>query len=330
MSHAEDGRPARTPRIVALGESMLRLSTHARLDRAEQLHVHVAGSESNVAVALAQLGWNATWLSALPDTPPGHRVATELLACGVDVSRVRWVDGARVGLFFVEFAEPPRSTTVWYDRAGSAAAQLGPDDLDVTALAGADYAVVGGITASISASARDLARRFAAEARASGAKVCVDVNFRPRLWDEREAAPAIAELVEAADIVVCSARDAERLWSLNGDPRDAAVRLRDTYAPRAEFVVVTTGEDGAVAALPDGSVLEQPAFQATVVDRIGAGDAFVAGVLWGIETRDAAEALRAGAVAAAMKCTLHGDHLLTTEREFLDQLDGRQRQVVVR
>ena len=330
MSQQEDGRLPRKPRVVTLGETMLRLSTHARLDRADELDVHVAGSESNVAVALAQLGWNAAWFSALPDTPTGRRVANDVAACGVDVSRIRWVDGGRVGLFFVEFAEPPRSTTVWYDRSNSAAAALEPDDLDVGILEGADYAVVSGITGGIGHGARALARRFAAEAARRGAKVCVDVNYRPRLWEQVEAAPATADLIGAADIVVCSARDADRLWNIDGDPHDAVLHLREAYAARADLVVLTIGGDGAIASLPDGSLVEQRAYPATVVDRIGAGDAFVAGLLWGLEARDVAEALRAGALAAALKCTMRGDHLLTTPQEFLQHLDDRRRQEVVR
>src|SRR4051794_29475889 len=95
MRHADDSLP-RKRRAVAVGESMLRLSTHDRLDRTDALDLHVAGSESNVAVALAQLGWDAAWFSALPDTPLGRRLTSELRACGVDVSNVRWVDEGRV------------------------------------------------------------------------------------------------------------------------------------------------------------------------------------------------------------------------------------------
>jgi 2-dehydro-3-deoxygluconokinase len=325
-----DAAGERKPRVVALGETMLRLSTPGRLDRADGLDVHVAGSESNVAVALAQLGWNASWFSALPDTPPGRRVANELRRCGVDVSSVRWVESARVGLFFLEIAEPPRNTTVWYDRAGSAAAALEASDLDPEILDGADYAVVSGITAGIGPGPRALALRFANEAASRGTKVCVDVNYRARLWGDDEAAPAIAALAATADVVVCSARDAERLWSLDGHPRDTAGRLRETLAPSAELVVLTTGSAGSVASLLDGSVLEEPAYPATVVDRVGAGDAFVGGLLWGLEARDVGEALRAGALAAAFKYTLPGDHLLITQDEFVQHLDDRERQVVVR
>jgi 2-dehydro-3-deoxygluconokinase len=325
-------RPARTPRLVALGETMLRLSTDSPLDRSGSLDVHVAGSESNVAVALAQLGWETAWFSALPSTPLGRRVADELRGAGVDVSAVRWADDpdARMGLFFVEHAPPPRRTSVWYDRAGSAASKLGPGDLDPDLLEGAAYALVSGITTGLGAGPRALALRFVDEARARGAKVCVDVNYRAKLWSADEAAPVIAELVADADVVVCGAHDADVVWGIGGDRRDAVVHLRRTRAPAAELVVLTTGSDGAVASLADGTVVEQPAYPTTVVDRVGAGDAFVAGLLWGLEEHGGSEALRAGALAAALKCTMRGDLLLITEDEFREHFSGGRTRMVDR
>lgn len=331
ISHAAGGRAAkgRRPRVVAFGECMLRLSTHARIEFADSVDVHIGGSESNVSVALAQLGWDARWFSALPDTPLGRRVANDLHAHGVDVSGVRCVDGARVGLFFVEIAQPPRSTTVWYDRADSAAAKLKPADLDPSVLDGADYAVVGGVTAAIGAGPRAVALRFATETTVRGAKVCVDVNYRPRPWSEDEAASAIVELLGVGDIVVCSSRDAERLWALDGDSTEVVTHLHEAHAPNAELVVLTIGSDGAVASCADGLVLEQPAYPTTVVERIGAGDAFVGGLLWGLEARDVSEALRAGELAAAPKCTLRGDYLLITASEFEQRFDDNERREAV-
>jgi 2-dehydro-3-deoxygluconokinase len=329
--HSMSERSARVPRrVVALGESMLRLSTRARLDRADVLEVHVAGSESNVAVALAQLGWEAVWISSLPKTPPGRRVANELLACGVDVDHVHWVKHGRVGVFFVEFAEEPRSTTVWYDRAGSAASLFDEGDLEPSVLDDADYAVVSGITPGISESGRRLARRFAIEARDRDVELCVDVNYRERLWSEDDAARAIGELLTHASVVVCSARDADRLWSIRGEARDIARRFKSVCAPQSNLVVVTRGDAGSVAVLDDDTVIEQPARPAKRVDPIGAGDAFVGGLLWGLDSGDVEEALRAGSLAAALKCTMHGDHLLTNREEFLEHLRARERKVVVR
>ena len=165
-----------------MGETMLRLSPPARgrLERADTLDLHVGGAESNVAVALARLGRRAAWVSALPDTPLGRRVSGAVAAAGVDVSGVQFAPNGRVGLYFVEFGAAPRATEAFYDRADSSCARsLG---FDAALLDGARFAVLSGITLGLSDHARTTALAFAAAARASGAEVVVDVNYRARLW----------------------------------------------------------------------------------------------------------------------------------------------------
>src|SRR5436309_1074931 len=118
--------------LVTLGEAMLRLSVRPgdRIEDAAAFEVHVAGSEANVAYAAARVGLKSAWVSALPDNPLGHRVATALTAGGVDTSLVRWVPNARLGLYFVELASAPRPISVTYDRSGSAMARASVDDFD--------------------------------------------------------------------------------------------------------------------------------------------------------------------------------------------------------
>src|SRR4051812_3803498 len=116
--------------VVALGEAMLRLTAPGgeRLRRAAELSVHPAGAECNVAVALARVGASVAWVSALPDSPIGRRVADEVSGAGVDVGAVSFFEGARLGLFFVDAGTPPRPTSVVYDRTGSAFTTLGAFD----------------------------------------------------------------------------------------------------------------------------------------------------------------------------------------------------------
>jgi 2-dehydro-3-deoxygluconokinase len=297
---------------------MLRLSPPdtGRLDQVTTLDAHVAGSELNVAVALAALGVSTRWISAVPDTPLGRRVTDEVRAAGVDCDHIA-VIGGRLGVFFVEFGIPPRPTSVWYDRAGSSFTEL--EDFDASALDGARMAAVSGVTPALGESSRSLTERFVHAASEVGAGLCVDVNHRSRLWSGDEARAALEPLVAQAEVVVCSRRDAEVVFGITADDADEALlALRADYAPDAAVVVLTLGERGAVGTTGDGELVHQPAFRGAVRDRIGGGDAFTAGLLWGLlDDAGLAAALARGAALAALKRTVAGDLARFTPGEVL-------------
>lgn len=303
--------------VVTLGETMLRLSppAHGRLQQADRLDLHVGGAESNVAVALARLGRRAAWISALPDTPLGRRVAGAVAAAGVDTSGVRYTADGRVGIYFVEFGAAPRPTEVFYDRAGSSCAQS--VGFDAAIVRGARFAVLSGITLGLSVHAREVALAFAAAARTSGAELVVDVNYRARLWSAEAAREATAIVLRDANVVVCSARDARTVFGIGGDDdRAAAVELAARFAPAARLVCLTCSERGSVAVEPGGVVTAQPAVPATVVDRFGAGDAFVAGIVDSLLSGLAiADTLAFAARLAALKCTVPGDLSLASRAD---------------
>lgn len=309
--------------VVALGEAMLRLTApHGnRLRRADRLAVDVAGAECNVAVALARLGVSAAWISALPESPVGHRVADDVAGAGVDVSGVSWIAGARLGLFFVDAGAAPRPTSVVYDRAGSAFTRL--EAFDEALLEGVRFAVLSGITPALGAGSRVLAERFVAAAAAAGARLCLDVNYRAGLWEPAAARDGLAPFLAAASIVVCAQRDARTVFGLDGEPGDVAEQLRERFAPDADAAVVTSGTAGATAVAAGGAPVHEPARTTTVVDRFGAGDAFCAGLLWGLlHDRDLVECLRCAVTLAALKCTVRGDHSQTTAEELAAALAG--------
>jgi 2-dehydro-3-deoxygluconokinase len=304
---------------------MLRLSPPAsgRLEEAGSLDVHVAGAELNVAVALASLGVSAGWISALPDSPLGRRVLRDARAAGVDTQHVQLRDG-RMGLFFVEFGLGPRPTSVWYDRERSAFLALG--DIDPVALEGARYAVVSGVTPALGARGRALAERFAASAREAGAKLCVDVNHRTRLWSGEEARSALAPLVAQADVVVCSRVDAAEVFGFGGaEPEELVDALMREQAENAELVVLTLGAAGALGLERGGAPVLQPAYPDAARDRVGGGDAFLAGLLWGLlEDTGLSESLARGAALAALKRTVAGDLARFTRDEVLAVLANPQ------
>jgi 2-dehydro-3-deoxygluconokinase len=294
-------------RVVTLGEAMLRLTALApgRLEQATALDVQVAGSEANVAAGLARLGVATRWIGALPDNPLGVRIAAELTAAGVDLDGVTWAPDGRLGIFFAEEGVPPRPTTVWYDRRDSAFAAL--ERFDPALLDGARFAVVSGITPALGDRSRALTEAFVAEAAQRGAGVCVDVNYRERLWTPEEAREGLRALLGAAEVLVCGARDARLVLGCQGDEAAVLAQLRERWAPSAAAVVLTRGEDGALASDADGRALGQAGVRTEVVDRFGAGDAFMAGLLWGLLERDLELGLEAGVTLAALKCSIRGD-----------------------
>ncbi len=293
--------------VVTLGEAMLRLSAPRgeRLRSADRMLSHVAGSEANVARALGALGVPVRWISALPSNPLGERVLSELRTAGVDTSYVQQAAGERLGLFFAEPGVPPRSGRVYYDRAGSAFARM--SELDERALEGAAFAIVSGVTPAIGARSRRLVQRFVAAASSYGARLCVDVNYRRLLWSPRQARRAVAPLLAQADVVVCSRRDAVELFEVSGEPRELIAAFANRWAPQASIVAVTLGAEGSILSGPDG-VLEQRGREVELVDRFGAGDAFMAGLVFGIWSgHRPRRALREAAALAELACTVHGD-----------------------
>lgn len=303
-------------RVVTLGEAMLRLTAPAgeRLARTGRLRSYVAGSEANVARALAALGVPVSWVSALPRSPLGERVLAELRAAGVDTSHVQRSERGRLGLFFVEQGAGARPSRVLYDRAGSAFALM--DSLPPRALEGASHAVVSGVTPALGARTRRLAQSFAEQARRAGALLCVDVNYRSMLWSPAQARRGLSELLAQAEVVLCSERDARSVFGLAGSAAELARPFAARWAPRASTVVITRGERGSVM-LRGRELLEAPAHGVEVLDRFGAGDAFMAGLLWGMCSGErAADSLALASALAALNCTVLGDAAEFTAQEL--------------
>jgi 2-dehydro-3-deoxygluconokinase len=301
---------------VTFGETMLRLATPAGrpLATTPELHPHVAGAESNVAAALAHLGVPTRWVGALPQSPLGEHVARELAAAGVLLDAVQWEPDGRLGLFFAEMGAGARPTSVLYDRANSVATRLRP--VAPEALAGAKFLHVTGITPALGAQPAAALAETITNATAAGVPVCIDVNHRALLWEAEAARDALAPILAQADTVICGADDARNVLELGGDPGDVADALRSTYAPDARHVVITLGEQGAVALDARGTLHREPAIPTTIVDPFGMGDAFAAGLLWGLLDDDLLRGLTAGVTLAARKATVYGDLSCTTAADL--------------
>jgi 2-dehydro-3-deoxygluconokinase len=300
--------------LVTFGETMLRLSPPAgeRIESADRLDCQSAGAESNVAIAAARLGTDTVWLSKLPESVLGRRVAGDVRSHGVDV-RVAWSEGGRQGTYYLEPGGKPRGANVIYDRADAAVTTADPTDLDTDAVDDAEVCFTTGITPALSETLFETTETLLDRCATAG----FDLNYRRKLWSPAAARAAYEELLPAVDLLFAPERDCREILELDGSPAEIADTLRARYD--CETVVLTRGEDGALA--HTGDVVEQPVVEADTVDPIGTGDAFVGGYLSrSIRGESQATALRWGAATAALKRTIAGDVALVSESEVEDVL----------
>jgi len=320
--------------FVSLGESMLRLSvpTGRRLDDTRLLDLELAGAESNVSVALARLGWRTGWVSRVPDHALGQAILRALRSDGVDVSAVKCAPDERLGTYFIEYATPPRTTQVIYDRADSAASHMTTADIDWDYLLDTRVLHLTGITAALSENCYDLLAEAIRRAHAVGVIVSFDVNYRAKLWTADTAGEKLRPLIANADILLCKGADATALFDCQGEPRQLMAELQ--LLTRAPAIFCTFGEQGA-ALLCGDEFVTQPALPVQIVDRIGSGDAFAAGVLDGwmsgdTSTKDSSawrEGLRRGVALAAIALSQYGDRVLSTQAELDAMLAPERRDI---
>jgi 2-dehydro-3-deoxygluconokinase len=305
--------------LVTLGEVLLRLSlpSPARFETARQLDVQIGGAEANVAAAAARLGLRVAWISALPTNEWGDRVRRELVGHGIDCGMVRSIDGARMGLYFLEYGVPPRPIRVLYDRRESAFARLGPADVDWALVKRARVVHVSGITPALGAPSRALVERAVAEA----SELSFDLNYRATLWSPADARVFAETVLPRARYVFIGAEEARTVFGLDGPPGSVLAALA-RRAPRASIALMQ-GADGCTV-LDDGRLLRpRRRFEVQVVDPIGAGDAYVGGFLWAtLSGRPVEDAIDVGQAVAAIKCSTWGDIALVSPRDVEDLLAG--------
>jgi 2-dehydro-3-deoxygluconokinase len=318
------------PDVVTFGEAMLRLTppSHRRLEQAGALDLWIAGAELNVAVALSRLGRTTAWASRLPSNALGRRVAAHARANGVDTDGVVWADDARLGLMFVEVGREPRPSATLYDRAGSAFAELQPEDFDWAALLdGVSAFHTSGITPALSAACSRATEEALAAARSAGCRTSFDLNFRARLTTGPEARRVVEALAPAIDTLIASSGEVEAVFGLGGEPGELASKLRDMLG--VERVVVSARLDDRDhlqrrwSAYVDGDGADEassPAF--ATVDPLGGGDAFSAGFLSGLLDGGPCRGLAVGGAIAALKQSIPGDFAILEADEVEELLDG--------
>ena len=318
MSTFPSGSPSR-PRydVIAFGETMVRFSPvdGEMLEQAGYLRADAAGTESNMAAALARMGADVAWVSVLPDHPAGRWIASRLAQHGVDTSHVAWSGGrsSRPGVFFLEPGSPPRGSRVVYDRAGSAATGMTPAVVEQALHSGTRIVHTSGITASLSADCRETVAHILANRNAGGYRTSFDVNYRSKLWSPEQARAVLESLLGQVDLLVSTSDDASLIFGLDGTPEETVETLHGRFGN--EVVVLTLAEGGAVGWSAETGFLYTQPYAVEPVDRLGAGDAFDAGLLYGLLRKDLPAGLSYGTALSALCLSERGDMTWSTLEE---------------
>jgi 2-dehydro-3-deoxygluconokinase len=337
-------------RVVTLGEVMLRLKSPGfeRLFQTSMLEATFGGAEANVAASLAQFGVDARFVSAIPANNVGDACLAQLRSFGVDTSMIRR-QGERLGVYFLENGANQRPSRVTYDRAGSSISTAKAADFDFAAIFdGADWFHISGVTPAISAAAAELSLAAATAARAKGLTVSCDYNYRKNLWRYGKKAPEVMrELVSHATVGIANEEDCQKALGIEVDVDVKSGALeRDKYCALAERVlkefpnlerqVITLRESHSADHNGWGAVLHnrtqflasKPYDITDIVDRVGGGDSFAAGLIYGLRAyRDDQQALEFATAASCLKHSVLGDinRVSVAEVEALMQGDASGR-----
>jgi 2-dehydro-3-deoxygluconokinase len=248
---------------------------------------------------------------------------------GVHTSHIAWTNEDRIGLYFVEFGASPRANSVLYDRRDSAIANIKPGEVDwKPVFQGAKIFHTSGITPALSQSTAEATLEAVKIAKKMGLKVSIDLNYRARLWSQRRAREVMTELMEYTDILITTEEDTKRVFGINKDSYEEVARtLAGQFS--LDAVAITLRETPSVwrnkwtaIAYANGEIYTAPVFDIEVVDRVGAGDSFSGGFLYGYLDEGAATGVRYGVAISALKQTNPGDLVWATREEVERILDG--------
>ena len=336
-----------SPKIITFGEIMLRLATpeYLRFSQTNNLEATFGGGEANVAVSLANYGLNASFVTQLPDNELGKAAIGELKKRDVDTTFIK-ENGERIGIYFLETGAVSRASNVIYDRANSAFSKIKPGDINwEKVFEGVTWFHWTGITPAVSKGAADVCLEALQIASKKGITISCDLNYRKKLWKwGKKAGEVMPELVQHCDIILGNEEDAEKIFGIeaehgnitSGDVKASAyesvcIALMKKF-PKAKKVITTLR--GSINAnhnewsgvLWDGNKLyTAPNYSIThIVDRVGGGDSFMGGLIYGLLTypNDDQKALDFATAASCLKHTIKGDFNLVNVAEVEKLMDG--------
>ena len=333
-------------RFVTFGEIMLRLTPpdHELLFQTNRLVATFGGAEANVAVSLANYGENVSYVTAAPENPVGDAMVKEMRSFGIDTGHILR-RGDRLGIYYTETGAAMRPSKVVYDRAGSAIAEVKKGDFDWDKiLSGAKWFHTTGITPALSEGAAEVALEAVKACRAKGITVSCDLNYRNKLWKwGRTAQEVMTEFARYVDVTIANEEDCQKCLGIEIDVdvtageldvskyRVLADKVMAAY-PDMKYLAVSLREsvsadwNGWSAVLADnkGNFFRSKKYEIRdIVDRIGGGDSFGSGLIWGLNNLESPqEALEFSVAASALKHTVYGDFNRVTKEDVLKLAGG--------
>ena len=325
-------------KVVTFGEIMLRLSPPGfeRLLQSPMLVATFGGGEANVAVSLAHLGVESVYVTALPKNAIGDAAVRALRAEGVRTEHIVR-SGDRIGIYYAETGASQRASTVLYDRANSSISQMAPEAVNwPQALQGASWLHVTGITPALGERGTASTARAITAAKSAGARVSVDLNYRKKLWSEAKAKEVMGPMMRDVDVVIANEEDLQSVLGVHVPGTDvtagqlnlqgfrqAAEQVTRDFGPQQVAITLreslSASDNGWSAVFWDAGqkkLYQSQRYTVRLVDRIGGGDSFAAGLIYGLITgRGEEQALRFAVAASALKQTIPGDFNRVTAQE---------------
>lgn len=330
-------------KVVTLGEIMLRLSTprYERFVQANSFDIVYGGGEANVAVSLANYGYDTYFVSKLPVNDIGQAAINNLRKFGVNTDYIVR-GGNRVGIYYLETGASMRPSKVIYDRANSAISEADISDFDFAEIfRDADWFHFSGITPALSDKAAILTREALKTAKKHNVTVSVDLNYRKNLWSPEKAQRIMTELMQYVDVCIGNEEDAHLTLGFKPGKTDVTsgelelAGYKDIFKQmkdKFEFKYIisslresySASDNGWSACAYDGKEFyHSKKYDIRIVDRVGGGDSFASGVIYGLlEGKDFKDALEFGVAASALKHTIHGDLNMVTIPEVENLLRG--------
>jgi len=304
--------------VIAIGESLISLASkpNGLLRHASSFIPKVAGSETNMLIGLSRLGHDTKWISRLGDDELGKLILSTVRGEGVDTSEVSFDEFYQTGIFFKELVNETKVRVSYY-RENSAASQLSIDHLNESSIAQAKYLFITGITLALSESCRNMIYKAIEIAKQNNVTVVFDPNLRKKLWSESMAKKVLLEIASRSDIILPGVNEGHFLLGTRNSQEIAEQLINAGNS----MVVVKLGADGAYYATESQESFVNGYYIENVIDPVGAGDGFAAGLISGLlDELSAKDSVKRACIVGALATTVQGDFNGLPDRKMLSQL----------